>query len=55
MHWTRIVRSAKLNSPEERVKAIGVLFRIRAWRFLEWNRLLLTEASRHRPHRSAAG
>jgi glycosyltransferase involved in cell wall biosynthesis len=49
MHWIRIVRSSKLNSPEERIKAIGVLFRIRVWRFLECNRLLLTETSRHRP------
>jgi glycosyltransferase involved in cell wall biosynthesis len=42
VHWIRIVRSAKLTSREERIKAIGVLFRIRAWRFLECNRLLLT-------------
>jgi hypothetical protein len=49
MHWIRIVRSAKLNGPDERIKAIGILFRIRVWRFLECNRLLLTEALRHRP------
>jgi hypothetical protein len=36
------------------MKAIGVLFRIRVWRFLECNRLLLTESSRHRPQRNAA-
>jgi glycosyltransferase involved in cell wall biosynthesis len=54
VHWVSIVRSAKLNSPEERMKAIGVLFRIRVWRFLECNRLLLTESSRHRPQRNAA-
>ena len=46
VHWISIVRSPKLNSLEERRKAIGVLFRIRVWRFLECNRLLLTEPSR---------
>ena len=48
LHWISIVRSAKLTSWEERVKAIGVLFRIRVWRFLECNRLLLTESARNR-------
>ena len=45
VHWISIVRSAKLDGPEQRMKAIGVLFRIRAWRFLECNRLLLTDFS----------
>jgi GT2 family glycosyltransferase len=52
VHWISIVRSAKLNSPEQRMKAIGVLFRIRVWRFLECNRLLLTESARNQATRS---
>ena len=53
VHWTRIARSAKLSGPEQRMKATGVLFGIRAWRFVECNRLLLGEVSRNR-HPQAA-
>ena len=41
VHWVAIARSNKLESSEQRLKAIGVLFRIRFWRFIECNRLLL--------------
>jgi glycosyltransferase involved in cell wall biosynthesis len=41
LHWVIVARSNKLRSGGERVKAIGVLFRIRFWRFVECNRLLL--------------
>lgn len=41
VHWIVIVRSDKLDAPGLRLKAIGVLFGIRFWRFLECNRLLL--------------
>jgi hypothetical protein len=33
-HWVRVVRSSKLNSHAERMRAVGILFRIRFWRFL---------------------
>jgi GT2 family glycosyltransferase len=41
VHWVAVARSNKLESSEQRLKAIGVLFRIRFWRFIECNRLLL--------------
>ena len=41
VHWVAIVRSTKLDSSRQRLKAIGVLFGIRFWRFIECNRLLL--------------
>jgi len=41
VHWVAIARSNKLQNMEQRLKAIGVLFRIRFWRFIECNRLLL--------------
>ena len=41
VHWIAVARSAKLETLEQRAKAIGVLFCIRAWRFIEYNRLLL--------------
>ena len=41
VHWVAVARSNKLQNAEQRLKAIGVLFRIRFWRFLECNRLLL--------------
>ena len=41
VHWVAVARSNKLQNVEQRLKAIGVLFRIRFWRFLECNRLLL--------------
>ena len=36
-----VARSDKLRNAGDRLKAIGVLFRIRFWRFVECNRLLL--------------
>ena len=41
VHWFEVVRSTKLNGPGQRLRAIGVLFGIRFWRFIECNRLLL--------------
>jgi glycosyltransferase involved in cell wall biosynthesis len=41
VHWIVVARSNKLQGVEQRLKAIGVLFRIRFWRFIECNRLLL--------------
>jgi glycosyltransferase involved in cell wall biosynthesis len=41
VHWVAVARSNKLSNADERLKAIGVLFRIRFWRFIECNRLLL--------------
>jgi glycosyltransferase involved in cell wall biosynthesis len=41
VHWVAIARSQKLDNAEQRLKAIGVLFLIRFWRFIESNRLLL--------------
>jgi glycosyltransferase involved in cell wall biosynthesis len=40
VHWVAVARSNKLENAEQRMKAIGVLFRIRFWRFIECNRLL---------------
>lgn len=48
-HWIRIARSPKLNSSGQRLKAIGVLFRIRFWRFAECNRLLFSDAAAELP------
>ena len=41
VHWVAIVRSNKLDNASQRLGAIGVLFGIRFWRFIECNRLLL--------------
>ncbi|MGO9421549.1 glycosyltransferase [Roseiarcus sp.] len=41
VHWTTIAQTPKLDSLDQRLMAIGVLFRIRFWRFIESNRLLL--------------
>jgi glycosyltransferase involved in cell wall biosynthesis len=43
VHWTKIVRSPKLDTVGQRFKAIAVLFAIRFWRFAECNRLLLAD------------
>ena len=40
-HWIRIARSDKLDNLEQRAGAVAVLFRIRFWRFIEAQRLLL--------------
>jgi GT2 family glycosyltransferase len=45
VHWIRVARSPKLDSAGQRLKAIGVLFRIRVWRFVECNRLLFSSAA----------
>jgi glycosyltransferase involved in cell wall biosynthesis len=41
VHWTIVARSKKLETVQQRLMAIGILFRIRFWRFVEANRLLL--------------
>ncbi len=43
VHWVEVARSEKLANPRQRLAAIGVLFRIRAWRFIEAQRLLLKQ------------
>jgi len=43
VHWIVVARSNKLQSVEQRLIATGVLFRIRLWRFIECNRLLLRQ------------
>jgi len=40
-HWAVVARTNKLDNVEQRLNAIGVLFRIRFWRFVECNRLLM--------------
>ena len=40
-HWLEVARSDKLRNARTAVMAIAVLFRIRFWRFVECNRLLL--------------
>jgi glycosyltransferase involved in cell wall biosynthesis len=40
VHWTIVATTSKLETVEQRLGAIGVLFRIRFWRFIEANRLL---------------
>jgi glycosyltransferase involved in cell wall biosynthesis len=40
-HWIKVVRSDKLDTTGQRLKAIVVLFRVRFWRFVECDRLLL--------------
>jgi len=40
-HWIRIVRTDKLDNLKQRAGAVAVLFRIRFWRFVEAQRLLL--------------
>ena len=41
VHWVAAARSKKLDNDRQRLMAIGVLFRIRFWRFLEAARCLL--------------
>ena len=41
IHWIEVVQSTKLHGPGQRLKAVGVLFGIRFWRFIECNRLLV--------------
>ena len=50
VHWTIVATTSKLETVEQRLGAIGVLFRIRFWRFIEANRLL-----REHGRRSEAG
>ena len=40
VHWTTVATTSKLETVEQRRGAVGVLFRIRFWRFLEASRLL---------------
>ncbi|HTR13364.1 MAG TPA: glycosyltransferase [Roseiarcus sp.] len=40
-HWVEIAQSEKLTNCEQRAGAVAVLFRIRFWRFVEAQRLLL--------------
>jgi hypothetical protein len=42
-HWAVFLRSPKLQDAPQRLSAIAILFRIRFWRFLECQRLLLVE------------
>ncbi len=42
-HWTTAATTSNLDRPEQRLKAIAVLFAIRFWRFAECNRLLLAD------------
>jgi GT2 family glycosyltransferase len=44
VHWLAVLRSDKLSGAEQRLGAIAVLFRIRFWRFIECNRLLMQRA-----------
>ena len=50
VHWMAVATTFKLETAEQRLGAIGVLFRIRFWRFIEANRLL-----REHERRSGAG
>jgi GT2 family glycosyltransferase len=43
VHWMTVATTPRLATVEERLRAIGVLFRIRFWRFIEANRLLLNQ------------
>lgn len=40
IHTVRVFRSSKLDRLSDKLKAIGVLFRIRSWRFIESYRIL---------------
>ncbi len=40
VHLTTVATTSKLETVEQRLGAIGVLFRIRLWRFIKANRLL---------------
>src|SRR5574337_10047 len=40
-HWVEVAKSRKLDSLRQRAGAVAVLFRIRFWRFVEAQRLLL--------------
>ena len=53
--WAFVLRSTKLQGARERLTAIAILFRIRFWRFLECQRLLLTSAPSHVRVRQAKG
>jgi hypothetical protein len=41
VHWMAVAKSPRRNTVGQRLGAIGVLFAIRFWRFLECNRLLI--------------
>ncbi len=43
VHWATAATTKKLDTTEQRIKAIAVLFAIRFWRFGECNRLLLAD------------
>ena len=53
--WTVVLRSTKVQGARERVAAIAILFRIRFWRFLECQRLLLRSTPPLDPVRHAKG
>ncbi len=42
-HSARVLLSPKLNSPSQRISALGILYRLRLWRFADSFRLLITE------------
>jgi hypothetical protein len=44
IHALKVIGSPELNSVRERLGAIGVLFRIRLWRFQDSFRLLFSQA-----------
>ena len=41
-HSVKVLRSKKLMGMDQKAKAVAVLFRLRAWRFVETNRLLFS-------------
>ena len=43
VHWVVVAKSPKLVGVAQRLGAIGVLFAIRFWRFLECNRLMIAD------------
>jgi glycosyltransferase involved in cell wall biosynthesis len=43
LHVTRVLRAPKLERMGDRIKAISVLFRLRAWRFIESYRVLASD------------
>ena len=47
VHWTNVATTSKLKTFEQRLGAIGILFRIRFWRFIEAHRLLRDYDRRH--------
>jgi hypothetical protein len=51
VHWTNVATTSKLETVERRLGAIGILFRIRFWRFIEAHRALQEYDRRYRPAR----